>query len=226
VRKSDHSGLVWFDLEADWSEDELEPWLSAADRTRYERLLSPIHQRRQRSACALLKGCLSRLGPCPTDLPLGLKGKPYWPDGPHFNLSHSGRYAALAWQYQDEVGLDLEDTHREVDFSELGQRFFARSEAALLRQSSHPRRLFFEIWTAKEAYIKAIGSGLHHPLDQFVTIQDTQLGLWDLQGQALEWKLWRPRGPWSWVESAWCSRLEPPQVVYLASPGGHFQVLQ
>ena len=224
MRKPEAAGLIWFDLEADWSEEELDPWLTQADRARYQRLLSPLHQRRQKAACALLKRWLSRLSQAPLNLQSGDKGKPFWEGGPHFNLSHSGRYAALAWQDQDEVGLDLEDSEREVDFLELGKRFFARSEADLLSRSPQPRKLFFEIWTAKEAYIKAIGTGLHHPLDQFIT-QHQGLGLWNLAGQPLDWKLWRPTCPWERVEVAWCSRLGPPQKVYLVGPGGQFQAL-
>jgi 4'-phosphopantetheinyl transferase len=60
------------------------------------------------------------------------------------------------------VGVDLEGPRQLRHSLEVAARTFARSELELLARLSsgaRPRR-FLEIWTAKEAVLKASGSGL------------------------------------------------------------------
>jgi 4'-phosphopantetheinyl transferase len=86
-----------------------------------------------------------------------------------FNLTHSGGAAALAVSSGREVGIDIEQRERDVDFLALAQRFFAAAEAEHLVSLSDEqrRRAFFAIWTLKEAFVKGIGRGLTFPLDAF-----------------------------------------------------------
>ena len=68
------------------------------------------------------------------------------------------------------VGIDAESVDRIVDAHEVARRFFAPAEIAMLDAcSGEPERSrkFVELWTLKEAYVKAIGKGLIVPLDQF-----------------------------------------------------------
>ncbi|MFN8609899.1 MAG: 4'-phosphopantetheinyl transferase superfamily protein [Vulcanimicrobiota bacterium] len=173
--------------------------MSSDDHERCQRLLFEHHRRRQKVACALLRRLLSRHLDRPAEQLNWCKaehGKPYLVDGAcTFNLTHSEEIAALAVGSQ-ELGLDVEDRRRRVDFLALGRRFFAPPEADELEKAADPRRLFFEIWTAKEAYIKALGDGLSHPLDQFLTYHQGRWGLFDLQGQPLNWFLSRPDCPY------------------------------
>ncbi len=147
-------------------------------------------------------------------------GKPFLADGScHFNLTHSENLAALAVS-PFELGLDVEDRTRRVEYLALGRRFFAAPETAELERADDPRRFFFEVWTAKEAYIKALGDGLSHPLDQFLTYYDQQWGLFDLQGRPLKWHLSRPLCPFPETSAALASlSAEPPQS-YLFTPEG------
>jgi 4'-phosphopantetheinyl transferase len=87
----------------------------------------------------------------------------------HFNLSHSEGIALYAFARNREIGVDIE---RIRDISEMGQiaeRFFSKRENAVLQAlpKSKKKEAFFNCWTRKEAFIKAIGDGLSYPLDRF-----------------------------------------------------------
>ena len=55
------------------------------------------------------------------------------------------------------------------DVEQIAARFFSAGENAALRALPEGQRLeaFFNCWTRKEAYVKAVGNGLAQPLDQF-----------------------------------------------------------
>jgi len=79
-----------------------------------------------------------------------------------FNVSHSGGLAAYAFAQNLELGIDIEYLRENVEFAEIAQRYFSDREnseifAAPLEDRS---RLFFQCWTLKEAYLKALGEGL------------------------------------------------------------------
>jgi 4'-phosphopantetheinyl transferase len=88
-----------------------------------------------------------------------------------FNLAHTRGLVACAVvkQADVDVGVDVEAIARHYDLAELTRRFFSSAEAAeILRHEGEDReRRFFELWTLKEAFIKALGEGLSHPLDSF-----------------------------------------------------------
>ncbi len=85
-----------------------------------------------------------------------------------FNISHSGRITACAVTLNQEIGIDVEDVSRKVNLN-IADRFFSEKESSYLK--SLPDHLktqsFLEIWTLKEAYIKAKGMGLSIPLNKF-----------------------------------------------------------
>lgn len=100
----------------------------------------------------------------------GAHGKPALADSPvHFNLAHSGDWALCAIAMRP-VGVDVEDMRRPVDdMDDVAQRFFAPLEwkRFLGLPAQAKPAAFFRCWTRKEAFIKAIGAGLSHPLHRF-----------------------------------------------------------
>ena len=84
-----------------------------------------------------------------------------------FNLSHCGEIAAYAFAEGREVGVDIEEVRELPDADQLALRFFSRRErAAYLRLPRRERpRGFFNCWTRKEAFVKALGVGLSHSLE-------------------------------------------------------------
>jgi 4'-phosphopantetheinyl transferase len=86
-----------------------------------------------------------------------------------FNVTHSHECAMVAIARSHEVGVDLEFQREDVEVEDLARRFFSSYEQEKLTAiaSADRNAAFFQIWTAKEALIKAMGIGLSLPLDSF-----------------------------------------------------------
>ncbi len=76
-----------------------------------------------------------------------------------FNLSHSGDLMALAF-HEVPVGIDIEVWQPDLPAADLAGHEFRPEEAAAIRASAEPRRLFYQLWTAKEAVMKCTGLGM------------------------------------------------------------------
>lgn len=86
-----------------------------------------------------------------------------------FNASHSHELALFAFVQEHEIGVDVEYIKRDLMTEEIAQHFFSAAEIRSLSTLPEAEKTaaFFRCWTRKEAYIKAFGSGLSHPLDKF-----------------------------------------------------------
>jgi 4'-phosphopantetheinyl transferase len=95
--------------------------------------------------------------------------QPWSPKALHFNLSDCGEVALYAFLRGTEVGVDIEQLRLLPDAEQISRRFFSAPENAVFRTVSDAQKeeAFFNCWTRKEAYIKAIGEGLSRPLDSF-----------------------------------------------------------
>lgn len=151
--------------------------LARARRFRFER-----HQRQYtvgRGALRTLLGAYLGLPPERVEFAYGPRGKPFLSAalaarGPQFNLSNSDERALVGFTRGLEVGVDLEYRKPMPDCEEIGERFFSESERQVLRRLPRERKeeAFFNCWTRKEAYLKAVGEGLAAPLDSFdVTLE-------------------------------------------------------
>lgn len=91
------------------------------------------------------------------------------PNDLQFNLSHSQDFAIVGITHNVSIGVDVEYREKTLDYLALAQRFFAKEEIESLLQlePSEQRQGFFNCWTRKEAFIKAIGQGLHYSLKKF-----------------------------------------------------------
>ncbi len=103
-------------------------------------------------------------------LDYGAHGKPrLLRSGPAFNLSHSGRRAVVAIAASGRVGVDVEHCRPRRPFRRLSRRFFSQAEDRWLCALPGPDRAegFYRVWTLKESYLKAIGTGLTFPSGAF-----------------------------------------------------------
>ena len=92
-----------------------------------------------------LKNLLSR-----EELLKNENGKPYFANGPYFNISHSGKYVLMVVSTA-EIGVDIEEI-KSKDMSAL-VRIFNEAEAKMIKEHSD----FYYLWCAKESLIKCMG---------------------------------------------------------------------
>lgn len=81
-------------------------------------------------------------------------GKPYYENGPYFNVSHSGHYIVMAVSNK-EIGVDIEENINK-DMSPL-IRIFNEAEAKMIKEHSD----FYYLWCAKESLIKCMGGSIN-----------------------------------------------------------------
>lgn len=86
-----------------------------------------------------------------------------------FNVSHSGAKVLLAFSIDRELGVDIEEVRPSFAADGIAEKYFSAFEVNTLRSlpKSVQTEAFFNCWTRKEAYIKAVGEGLSCPLDKF-----------------------------------------------------------
>lgn len=172
--------------------------LSPDEHARAERFYFEQDRLRFMGARGALRDILSRytaMQPAHIAFEYGAHGKPALPNSRlHFNLAHSGEWALCAVALHP-VGIDVEDMRRPVeDMDDVAQRFFARREweSFLALPLQDKPDAFFRCWTRKEAFIKAIGEGLSHPLHRFEVsfLGDAPAGLIRIDGNALAARAW------------------------------------
>lgn len=100
--------------------------------------------------------------------------KPFLTNVPklRYNISHSGKWV-VCYLSSVDVGIDIEK-HISIDLVSVAKACFTDQELdRLLRENPQERiSLFYDIWTRKESFVKALGSGLTTPLKLFRVDQD------------------------------------------------------
>lgn len=83
------------------------------------------------------------------------------PDEIKFNLTHSRNLALCAVAKKIDVGIDVEFVRHVMRPDRILERFFSENERELYnsRPETMKIRAFFKLWTIKEAYSKALGTG-------------------------------------------------------------------
>jgi len=153
--------------------------LSEAERKRADAFVSAEHRRRFIQAHSSLRQILNyytAVAPGAIRFGSGKNGKPYLENGTasplSFNLSHSGELAVVTVGGVSEIGVDIEQIRPIPDWEEIAKGTFHHAEKEWVRAAAvdHQAEAFFEVWTAKEAYVKASGHGLAHLLHSFAVV--------------------------------------------------------
>jgi 4'-phosphopantetheinyl transferase len=164
--------------------------LDREERGRAERLLRP----QDRIQFVVGRGLLKRLlgwylhrDPVTLSFAYRPGGRPFLPEALsagrlNFNLAHSGGLGLLAFSRDREVGIDIERIRETSPVEKLAERFFSPKEFSRLQAlpAEERRQGFFQLWTYKEAYLKALGVGLYRSLAEF-TLEDSGHGVSELR---------------------------------------------
>lgn len=152
------AGVAVWRLAVDTDDDAVPAVLDAAERAHAAHLLRRADRARFVQARAALRHLLGRrLGCAPDAVRLAVDpgGKPRLAGGarPAFNVSHAGAWALIALGEAHEVGVDIERCAPAPDLAEL--------HAAILAPGEKEGGIgFYARWVAKEACVKAVGTGV------------------------------------------------------------------
>ena len=151
--------------------------LSSEEKERAARMHAPGADRRFVVSHGATRAILARYLTRPPEeivFLTGAGGKPYLalPPGPSalcFNLSHSADLALCAVALGRDLGVDVERIRPVADWPQIAARYFSPNENEALLALSDEAALtaFFQGWTGKEAYTKALGRGISRQWSQF-----------------------------------------------------------
>ncbi|MGQ0600580.1 MAG: 4'-phosphopantetheinyl transferase family protein [Anaerolineales bacterium] len=183
---------------------ELSRLLADDECRRAERFHFAADQRRFRVARGALRVILGHyLSMLPAQLRLayGSNGRPELAhtsaDALRFNVSHSNELALVAVTRGRAIGVDVEALRPVDQADDIVRRYCSASEFNAYQALPDSQRplAFFNLWTRKEAYLKAVGAGLGGGLEQVeVTVLPGQPArLEAITGdtvEAAQWRLW------------------------------------
>jgi 4'-phosphopantetheinyl transferase len=149
--------------------------LDATERAKVAALKSPLLRERYVQAHALLRGLLGRYvqaQPESLSIQRSAYGKPFLADyaGLSFNMSHSANKLLIAITATVPVGVDIEEIKPRTHTAGLVAKCFAPEEQTYWQALPEAEQTggFFDFWTRKEAFVKAVGQGIRLGLDQCV----------------------------------------------------------
>lgn len=160
---------LWY-ATLDAHRQHVEEYLSLLDPDEQERAARfrfPHDRERFVIAHGLLRSLLGRyLGTPPAELRIarGPYGKPFIAGTDlRFNLSDTKDALLIAFTQGDEIGADIETMARTVDHIAVSEHYFTPDEVRSIHAAEATgagKRRFLELWTRKEAVLKASGVGI------------------------------------------------------------------
>ena len=110
-------------------------------------------------------------------------GKPYFDGNPlHFNVSHSGKYLAIAIS-KYPAGIDIQEPKFIKDG--MFRKVVQPEEDCLI--GADRQKDFLRLWTLKESFVKAEGKGLRIALKDYYFEKENDRYLVNYGGQRMSW---------------------------------------
>jgi len=153
------------------SEKVLSKFLSVKEQERRSRFLAPDDCKTYVISHGILRLILSfYTNSDPEDLSYyyDINNKPGIPKNPvFFNLTHTKNAFAIAVTRNHYVGIDLEDINTGIEIKAIASNYFGPKECEYIFHTDKGAfERFFLIWTRKEAFLKALGTGIIDKLDE------------------------------------------------------------
>lgn len=169
----------------------LEGTLSASERAKADMFRYERHRARYVFSHGVLRSVLAHYLACkPNQLEFEQNefGKPFLPNPDvqwlKFNMSHAEGLVIVAVTRNRLIGADVEFERTIEDMEGIARHCFSNLEHSLFEAAcaGKKRHVFFTCWSRKEAYIKAIGTGLSIPLTSFDAVIPSGMGGCELPG--------------------------------------------
>jgi 4'-phosphopantetheinyl transferase len=157
---------------SDADEQSFRALLNDQERERADRFYAPLHRRRFTAARGMLRTLLAQyLDVLPAALQFSYSPlkKPFLADTDlQFNVSHSDDMAVFAFTRVVPIGVDIEKMQPDFMLA-VARRYFSEKELVELLALPEVEQVaaFYWLWARKEAFVKAIGQGLHFPFREF-----------------------------------------------------------
>ena len=163
------------DLEKLWNP------LSNQEKTQAEKFINKPLRDRYVMSHGLLRYLLSfYIGSEPHEIQYSVNpfGKPFLKKNSsnvQFNMSHSKDYAAYIIALDCQVGIDIEWKDKTINFEEISDLVLSPGETNSFHKLTPEEKFqaFYDIWTKKEAIVKAVGEGLSYPIKTIEIMNST-----------------------------------------------------
>jgi 4'-phosphopantetheinyl transferase len=179
---------LWFgypdDVVEEAARDACALILNEDERARWRTFRFERHRREYLTSRALVRFALSQyhsLAPESWRFQINASGKPSPAQecGLQFNLSNSSGLVVCLIAHELGVGVDLEPYERSREIAQLSETLFSPFELAQLEELHETEKMgrALSLWTLKESYLKARGTGLALPLNKFSFLFGGRLGI-------------------------------------------------
>lgn len=146
--------------------------LSDQEKTQAEKFINKPLRDRYVASHGLLRYLLSfYVGLKPHEIQYSVNpfGKPFLKKNSgdvQFNMSHSKDYAAYIMALDCQVGIDIEWKDKNINFEEISDLVLSPGETNSFHKLTPEEKFqtFYDIWSRKEAIVKAVGEGLSYPI--------------------------------------------------------------
>ena len=179
-------------------------WLTENEMCRLNRYSFKRHRKQFLLGRMLIRNALSQysdVDPQDWEFTENEYGKPILESKHHqslfFNLSHSANCLVVAISRVSQLGVDIELSDKLRRVIKIGARYFSNSEIKELSSLPESQQLsrFYDLWTLKEAYIKARGFGMLIRLQQFTfTFSEHSLSIRfekNINDDPSNWQMWQ-----------------------------------
>jgi len=125
-----------------------------------------------------------------------------------FNISHSGNQVVAAFS-DHNIGIDVEKI--KGDRRKIANRFFTSSEIAdmkAIENEDEQVKYFYQLWTLKESYMKAIGKGMTLSLSSFAFKKEQDEFKLAFSKEGMNWHFYSPKWEEGYYLSLCCKNKE------------------